>query len=484
MTRSIELTSFLLVLTFGLILPARARADEPASNIGSRLQLFLDTSLIESLDGVRLQMHPPDRREVVFRFDAPWEGPQSAYVSVLKDGKRFRMYYRGGGDQTVEHVCLAASDDGVNWVRPELGLYEFRKSRKNNVVYKPKEKSYREAHNFAPFIDANPAAKPEQRYKAVGLGRIYDAQGNGFRTLNALVSPDGIRWTKLRDEPVMTDGSFDSLNTVFWDTRLRKYVCYLRAGRDGKRAIRRCTSDDFLNWSEPEWIECGDGAPLEQFYTNGIVQYFREPGVYVGLPMRFVPERKTVGADGRNVDGLSDAVLISSQDGLNFDRTFMEAYIRPGRHPMNWGSAHGNNTPAWGILPTAEGELSIYWAEHYGGGNPRLVRGVVRTDGFASANAGYAPGRLVTRRLVFRGSRLVLNYATSAVGSVRVEVQNGAGKPLPGFTLDECDEVYGDELERTVKWKGRADLNKLAGQVVRLRVDMRDADIYSLRFAE
>lgn len=483
MVRPTAPTLSLLIAALASLLTARANADEPPRDIGSRLQLFLDASLIESMHGLRLRPHPPERREVVFRFDALWEGPQSAYVCVLKDGQRFRMYYRGGGDQTVEHVCLAESDDGVNWVRPEMGLYEFRKSRKNNVVYKPKEKSYREAHNFAPFIDANPAAKPEQRYKAVGLGRIYDAQGNGFRTLNALASPDGIHWTKLRDEPVMTDGSFDSLNTVFWDTRLRKYVCYLRAGRDGKRAIQRCTSDDFLTWSKPQWIEYGD-APLEQFYTNGIVQYVREPSVYIGMPMRFVPERKTVGADGRNVDGLSDAVLISSRDGLNFDRTFMEAYIRPGRDPLNWGSAHGNNTPAWGILPTAEGELSIYWAEHYGGAAPRLVRGVVRTDGFASVNAGYAPGRFVTRPLLFQGSRLVLNYATSAVGSVRVEIQDAAGKPLPGCSLDECDEIYGDELERTVKWNGRADVGKLAGQVVRLRVDMRDADIYSLRFTE
>lgn len=313
-------------------------AAEPAGSVGPDPLLFIDDHFVEAGRGVRLRPHPPARREVVFTFDAPWEGPESAYPSVMKDGNRFRLYYRGGGESTREFACMAESDDGVRWRRPTLGLFEHRGSRDNNIVYAPKEKAYREAHNFAPFKDANPSAPPDQRYKAVALGRVYDPDGTAHRVLNALASPDGLRWRKLRDDPVMTDGSFDSLNVAFWDTRLKKYVCYSREGRDGKRAIQRATSDDFITWSKPQWLEYA-GAPAEQFYTNGITAYFRNPALYVGLPMRFVPERKNLGADRRGVDGVSDAVLISSRDGLNFRRTFMEAYIRPGPDPLNWGHA-------------------------------------------------------------------------------------------------------------------------------------------------
>ena len=71
------------------------RAGEPI-DIGARRELFVDQYLIEQLDGVRLELHRPERREIVFRTDAPWEGNGSAYQSVFQDGDRFRIYYRGG----------------------------------------------------------------------------------------------------------------------------------------------------------------------------------------------------------------------------------------------------------------------------------------------------------------------------------------------------------------------------------------------------
>jgi hypothetical protein len=257
-------------------------------------------------------------------------------------------------------------------------------------------------------------------------------------------------------------------------------VCYLREGREGKRSVQRCTSADFIHWSKPQWLDFGE-TPLEQFYTNGITPYFRNPHLYIGLPMRFVPERKTIGAESRKIDGLSDGVFMSSRDGLHFSRSFMEAFIRPGLDPNNWGNAHGNNTPLWGILPTGEAEISVYWMEHYGG-IPQVRRGTIRTDGFTSVNAPYRGGEMVTRPLIFEGKRLVINYSTSAVGNVKVEIQDAGGKPIPGFELEAAGEIYGDELARVAGWKGGADVGKLAGRPVRLRFVMKDADLFSFCF--
>jgi len=455
-------------------------------DIRSQRQLFVDDFLLDRLDGVRLEPHPPVPREVVFRFDAPWEGRESGYVTVLQDGQRFRMYYRGGGELSREQTCLAESDDGIHWTRPNLGLFEFNGSRENNIVWMPQEKSYQASHNFTPFLDANPAALPDQRYKAVALGRTGEGEERS-KALMIFASPDGVYWRPMRDEAVISGGGFDSQTVAFWDVIRQEYVWFFRAGRDGFRSIRRCTSPDFLNWSESQWLDFGN-TPLEHLYTNAILTYFRAPHLYLGFPQRFVPDRKTIGPDNRPIDGVSDGVFMSSHDGLHWHRTFMEAFVRPGLDPQNWGGAHGNNCPAWGMLQTSENELSIYWSEHFGNWPddrttvPQLRRGTLRLDGFVSLHAGYAGGEAVTKPLRFEGGRLVINFATSAVGSVKVELQDADGKAIPGFALTDAVELYGDELARTVSWKNGTDLKSLADRPIRLRFVLKDADVYSMQF--
>ena len=109
---------------------------------------------------------------------------------------------------------------------------------------------------------------------------------------------------------------------------------------------------------------------------------------------------------------------------------------------------------------------------------------MLRVDGFVSVNAPYEGGELVTKPLVFSGDILVLNYAMSGVGSVRVEVLDAEGRPITGYTLRESQEMYGDEVEGRVYWSastvGR--VQRLEGQPVRLRFVMKDADLYSIRF--
>ncbi len=79
-------------------------------------------------------------------------------------------------------------------------------------------------------------------------------------------------------------------------------------------------------------------------------------------------------------------------------------------------------------------------------------------------------------------AELVINYSTSAAGSIRCEIRDAAGKPIPGYTLREADEIIGDHIERAVSWRGRTEVKPLAGKPIRLRFVMKDADLYSLRF--
>jgi hypothetical protein len=183
---------------------------------------------------------------------------------------------------------------------------------------------------------------------------------------------------------------------------------------------------------------------------------------------------------------VTDCLFMTSRDGRTFHR-WDEAYIRPGAERRNnW--VYGDGYPNLGLLetpaedPTAAPELSLYVGEDHWKGPIRLRRHTLRIDGFASLHAKRRPGELLTRPLVFKGKELTLNLSTSAGGSAYVELQDRAGKPLPGHALADCDELFGDSLERVVTWKGQSDVGALAGKPIRIRMTLSDADLFSLRF--
>jgi len=453
-------------------------------DIGSRLELFVDDWLIESMDGVSLRMHHPVPQEIAFQDIKPWESTTNALLTVEKDGDRYRMWYRAGADGN-QRAAYAESADGKNWERPSLGLVEFDGSRDNNITLDGTV-----ASELSAFRDGNPAATEEQRYKAISRVRHRTGDRDAMR---GHASTDGIHWTVLDPDPLLVapeDGTrpiFDSQNTVFWDGLRGHYTAYLRSWLPdgsgntdrghGFRSIRRSTSEDFLHWTEPKQIDLGDSTP-EHLYTNAATPYFRAPHIYLMFPRRFVPERQ-FHADF-DVMGASEGVFMTSRDGTQWDRRFMAPFLPPGPDPDNWTDR--SMTVARGVVPTGPAEISIYYKEHNRRPTGRFRRGSLRTDGFVSAYAAFSGGELVTRPLTFEGSELVLNYGTSAAGALRVEVQDAEGRPIPGYALDDSEEIWGDEIERVARWRGGSELGQLAGQTVRLHFAMTEADLYSLRF--
>ncbi|MBI4557082.1 MAG: hypothetical protein HY706_05805 [Candidatus Hydrogenedentes bacterium] len=430
--------------------------------IGSDLQLFVDDYLIEQLDGVRLELHHPAPQEIAIPLDKPWEGKDCAYVTVFKDGDRYRCYYRGLPDESAPEVaCTAESADGIHWTKPELELYPVAGATMSNVVWVDKG-----AHNFAPFLDSNPGATPETKYKAVGGAPLL-----------AFVSPDGYHWKPLQAEPILTDGKFDSHNIAFWHPVNRRYECFFRDFRDGVRTIKRSYSDDFVHWSAPEWLDFGN-APADHLYTNSIIPYFRSPGLYLGFPKRFNPTRSFC-PDWPGGPGVSDGVFMTSRDGVRWHR-WREAFIRPGLDPNNWNER--NIQIAWGMFELSPGEISLYYLEHYRHPTCRIRRATIRTDGFVSLSADAVEGFVVTKSLEFRGNQLVLNVSTSGIGYVRCEIQDTGGNAIPGFSLQDSDEIFGDAIERVLTWGGKNDVSTLSGKPICLKFTLMDADLYAVAF--
>jgi hypothetical protein len=478
------LLTWLLVLGCWLADQRPAHGADPV-DIGSRLEWFADGWLVDRLERAQLKLHNPQPAGVALRFDAPWEGAFSGYVTVIHEAGRYRMYYRGlpvaGQDgSTNEVTCTAESRDGVTWTKPRLNLFEVGGTRENNIVLAHQAPF---SHNFSPFLDARPGVPADERYKALA--------GTSTTGLHAFVSPDGWRWRRWREQPLLTQGAFDSQNVGFWSEAEGCYVIYFRTWTQGDfagfRTVSRTTSTNFADWTPPQPMGFG-GAPIEHLYTSQTHPYFRAPHLYVATPMRFMPGRRVLTEEQERILGVkegyagdvAEAVLMTSRGGNRYDRLFLEGFIRPGPDLGNWASRAGLS--ASGIVPTGPAELSLYKQAHYAQADCQLVRYTLRTDGFVSVNAPFGGGEMVTRTFRFEGRDLVINFATGAAGGMRVEIQDESGRALPGFALEDAVEQIGDEIERRVRWKGSADLGALAGRVVRLRFAMKDADLYSLRF--
>jgi hypothetical protein len=512
-----------LLLVPLLFVNAISLAGEPVA-IGTRRELFVDDTLVDRLAGrAELRLHPPMPREVALETNESWEGNSTNYVTVFQDGDKYRMYYRGshfsylgGKDRpnTRDVYCYAESSDGVHWSKPELGLFEWNGSKKNNIVWDGVG-----SHAFVPFRDTNPNCAADAKYKALGVG----GKTHG---LYAFKSADAIHWALMHPEPVITKGAFDSQNVAFWDAERSEYREYHRDFREG-RDIRTGTSQDFLKWTEPEFLSysanvdpgrrggksgdvkdpAGEKYPfgrVSELYTNQIAPYYRAPHLLLGFPTRYIDRgwtesvkslpryeyRQARAKDSRREGtAVTDGMFMTSRDRRQF-LVWPESFLRPGlrtRDSWFYGDAYQN----WGLVETksaigdAPPELSLYATERTmqetGG---VLRRYTLRIDGFVSLHAPLIGGELITKPLTFTGSRLTLNASTSAAGSVRVEIQDADGQPLPGFALAGCQEVYGDDLDRTVIWAGNPDLEALAGKPVRLRFEVRDADLYSFQFRD
>ena len=177
---------------------------------------------------------------------------------------------------------------------------------------------------------------------------------------------------------------------------------------------------------------------------------------------------------------MNDIVFMASRNGRRFDRSFMEGFIRPGTDFNNW---HDRGVYIErGILFTSPEEMSIYGMENSHLPSVRFRRYSLRTDGFVAVNAGYGGGEFTTPPLCFSGDTLELNYSTSAVGWVKVEVMDASGQPQAAFTMTAAPELYGDEIEGVYTWGDDADVGALAGKPVRLRFALRDADLFAFRF--
>lgn len=476
--------------------------------IGQNRECFFDDYLIDlEKTTAEFKLHSPIRKECVMLHDEPWEGDGCNFHNAFYDNGIWRMYYlgwwTGGNHPGGLRACYAESKDGIHWVKPVLGLFEFNGSKENNVIMDRTENGG--IGCFFVFKDENPACPPEKRYKAIICHEEPAGVQNRRRSLWVYFSPDGIHFEK-NGTLISTNGAFDTLNIAFWDTTIQKYRCYYRSAHhvgetapimwfenEDIRDIRYIESADFENWTEQQLVDLGEEEVA--LYTNMIQQYYRAPQMLIGFPMRYIYRREWT----KNYDELcgkemrlercaredrlgkvvTDGLFMCSRNGVNF-KLYREAFMRPGPEaPLNW--VYGDACFARMTIETpsemegADPEMSFYAPDNHWAQIPaKLIRSTLRCDGFVSLNAKDKEKTIVTKPFIFNGNEMRINFSTSAVGYLYITLTADDGREIAS-----C-ETFGDSIDRKVGFEG--DLSEFSDKPVVMTVKIKDADLYAIRF--
>ena len=483
----------------------------------------------------------------VIRADRPWERALHYGTGFYDDMEgQFRMWYTssrlieeedGRFNGVDTKVLYATSRDGYLWEKPSLGLVDFEGSKENNILTEenwPKIKG-------GIFIDPR-EVDPARRYKAMaqihsGEGTVPGAGESKRRSVwNLYYSEDAFRWTPHPENPVITPSGLPKVNpegepwakasgwyqsylwgptaSVGWDPIRRVYAmhmenCAHRRCPMQMRIIGRSESSDLVHWSDPQTILVPDDRdpPGLQFYSMWTSVY---EGIYVGMLWNYRPGERTLEHPLHIWPQ-----FVFSRDGIHYDRRYRDSFIANSSEP-EWDSV-----TIYAQQPIVHNDkIFIYYngtnfrdrrMEELGDVGPIGAIGLasIPLDRFAGVESGAQEqgmglnGKalqaivsdseekrqfsvLTTRPFSFSGKRLLLNMEPSGPGpcEVRVEVLTGDHYRVVGHTFEAADPMNEDSLANEVSWNGNADVTKLAGHAIKLKMYFKNARLFSFQFTD
>lgn len=482
--------------------------------------------------GIRLAVQPARRSDKPHKLQPikPWEDGGVELTDLIVDDymeihwagnmifDEEDGYYKVWGNcssKGIPYRCYFQSRDFQTWERPSLGVMEYEGSKTNNLI-QPKKGT------LFGFIFKDPSSREErwkwiqqwvatqEQYEEYRKKRPKDwdplsvrmkvSHGQSAYRIRAVVggvSPDGFRWTTLR-EPLVIHHADDPLHTAYYDFILKRYVHYFReymmptysaryAGDDrglswtaGRRAIARAETDDFRKFPLPEMImepSPNIVGPSDTFYTNchTFVPGAKDQHLFFPTIWHQFNDSTSVAAfsssDGRILHWLpgENPVLTTADFGewdggcLFAQPDLMELpngdwilpYIGfnvPHKYPRRGGFKYGLGFGCW----------------------PR---------GRLVAVAAPERGQFTTYALMPPGRKIRLNAVTTrGGGSVLVEVADLAGKAVSGRSFEDCNPLVGDQHKALVTWKGGEDVGLGDGKPISLRFRMEQAKLFFVDF--
>ena len=466
--------------------------------ISSAVQLFVDDYLIDTAEGMRRTVHQWEKYpgNPVLRADKPWEfgGRYISDLSVIYDEqeKVFKAWYWTLNDEDseiptskIKSMCYATSEDGINWQKPNLGLFEFQGSKDNNIVMASRWEQIKSLPTLFTFgaIKTPRDPDPRRRYKSCFYERPPGAKYMSAQDgVWGAISHDGIHWVK--SKTLIMNSVGDTVG-FFYDSIHDSYVCFGKRYTDRGRSRFQCESKDFVNWTEPHLIlktDNKDDQPCDLYNNTGFVW----GDMLLGW-LRVFYHSKDPYKHRLVVE------LIYSRDGLNWSRM-------PGRQTVLDVGPDGsydrtNQSPATGQPIVVGDRMYMYYGAdtryHDGGGehHGHICLGTLRRDGFVSMDATPRGGALTTKPLLLTGEQSASEpiqvhvNVKSDWGHCRIELLDEAGTPIPGYAGNDADDIVADTVDTIVTWGGRGDIGRLVGRPLRLRFHLQNARLYSFRIA-
>lgn len=517
---------------------ARA-ADDPkpsgirTSNLNDpHLHLFFDDEDLEKVENLERVVNRPKKHPTpVLAAGKPWEGERAqAWGSVIvePDGLLRMWYFAFNTERRKDELdrggyAYAESRDGIHWTKPDLGVVEFRGSKKNNLFYTCAP----DARNLVdeelarrgiglPALDENgkqigvlnnldgltvvrddDELDPKKRYKLIAnmqdhrmwapyyrdrYPNVTDEQLKQARAVFGQymdTSPDGIHWARKPRRVLSAVGDY---MMVTRDHRNQRWWLNERApGQGGRNAALR-TSADLVKWTDPV-VVFGKGSDPDfgrKFEWHGGITPFN----YGNLNLGFL-ERWPVTGFGATCE------LVFQREGKPWQR------VAPGVQFLDIGPEGAFDRAL--IYPTHNGPIRIddqLYIFYTGGGAKKdpnkgipmaIGLATLRLDRFVALASwrNAAVGRVVTKPRKITRPALEINVESFELHPLRVAVTTADGKELPGFGFDDCRIEYDAKRTYTsVRWKAHADLRSLRGQRVKLQFEIKGAALYSYRFVE
>ena len=501
--------------------------------IDDKKQLFFDDDLVDVVKNIKRTYHEPVKHpeNPMIEQDKPWEDLvyfRCNTFNVLYDEveKTFKCFYEDLGERAMPdeikeswptRVLLAVSEDGIHWEKKPLGRFS-KDGHDTNIVFG--DPSYGAVHAATFLLDPT-ETDPAKRYKTLYCNSkeggnipkrstMRDATAAG---LSIAYSENGIEWKPDEGNPIITEfGSdveiltYDPIDKIYvlmgradctwWSPHPefdRWYAPYWPKQPEGyfvpKRLIYRMESADCMDWSEPALVFAPGPEDNIEDHHYGLT-HWRVDDYYVGI-LNILHQ----------VENTFDIELVYSMDGLDWNRfpghkpliprggpgSFDEFMLECPTVPLvvgdeEWIYYAGNSCHHDLWIPGPSQPPEVPEAQDRSLVQHHLGLATIRLDGWVSLDALVREGYVETVPVYSTGSSLTINARCNPGGYVACEIMDNWGNVWDGFRREDCDTFTGDEVNHTLSWKGRTDVNSIPG-ITKIKFYMKSAELYSFSFA-
>ncbi len=276
-------------------------------------------------------------RGPILQPDRPWEGACAMPFSggVHRVGSTWRAYYLAN----FNRVCLAFSDDGLVWTKPDLGIFPG-----TNILL---ETANMDSFSVVPHL---------------GQWHMTISERSGG-PLRLLTSKNGIWFTQVAVMPWAGDRT-----TLWWNPFKERWTFNVRAGAGccaDPRRIDRVESETFIpaKWEPEPWLRAeegdgpGDGGDAQLYAVDVVPDGNRLIGLFT-IWRGLEPGRPK----------LNDVCLGFSSTGDSWRREFDPILTRGEAGSWRWGNVQGC-TGGFQRLSPIHGRLYCSGRDGRDGGN-------------------------------------------------------------------------------------------------------------------